>query len=64
MHLIMLNPYKNIQIDKKVNKEEFVKLFESKCPPPTTHIYKVRLRARDARFKNYHDQYTHIILDT
>ena len=64
MHLIMLNPYKNIQIDKKVDKEEFVKLFESKCPPPATHIYKVRLRARDARFKNYHDQYTHNILGT
>ena len=29
MHLIILNPYKNIQIDKKVNKEEFVKLFEN-----------------------------------
>jgi len=38
MHLIILNPYKNIQINKKLNKEEFKKLFEEKCPPPATHI--------------------------
>jgi len=43
MHLIILNPYKNIQINKKLNKEEFKKLFEEKCPPSETHIYKVSL---------------------
>jgi len=57
MHLIILNPYKNIQINKKLNKEEFKKLFEEKCPPPATHIYKVRLHTR-------HDQNTHNILGT
>ena len=58
MHKIILEPNKHIHITEKLNTDSFLKLFQKSCPPPSTHIYKVKLST------NEDDKHTHNILNT